>query len=71
MSNTSGSLTALRIIVAYLGESASPPWWPTQFLTEAGLDFFRGVFPKTSASAAVHGSIRAAQEIHDERIGKI
>lgn len=64
-------LSSLRIVVAHLGESGSPRWWPTQFLTEAGLDFFRGVFPKTSASAAVNGAVRAAQEVHDERIGKI
>lgn len=65
------ALAQLRIITAYLGESAPQPWWPTQFLTEAGLDFFRGVFPKTSASAAVNGAGRAAQEVHDERIGRI
>jgi hypothetical protein len=71
MSNTISPLASLRIVVAYLGESSSPPWWPTQFLTEAGLDFFRGVFPKTSAAAAVNGTVRAAQEVHDERIGRI
>ncbi|MEX2442619.1 MAG: BrxE family protein [Alkalispirochaeta sp.] len=64
-------LSTLRILVAYLGESSATPWWPTQFLTEAGLDFFRGVFPKTSVSAAVNGTVRAAQEVHDERIGRI
>lgn len=64
-------LAALRIVVACLGESSVPPWWPTQFLTEAGLDFFRGVFPRTSASAAVNGAVRAAQDVHDERIGRI
>ncbi len=64
-------LAILRILVAYLGESAPQPWWSTQFLTEAGLDFFRGVFPKSSVSAAVNGAVRAAQEVHDERIGRI
>jgi hypothetical protein len=71
MSNTISPLASLRILVACLGESASPSWWPTQFLTEAGLDFFRSVFPRTSASAAVNGAVRAAQEVHDERIGRI
>lgn len=64
-------LAQLRIIVAYLGESSPKPWWPTEFLTEAGLDFFRGVFPKTAVSAAVNGAVRGAQEVHDERIGRI
>lgn len=64
-------LSVLRTLIAYLGEAAPQPWWPTQFLTEAGLDFFRGVFPKTSVSAAVNGAVRSAQEVHDERIGRI
>lgn len=69
--DTLSALAYLRVLVAYLGESAPQPWWHTQFLTEAGLDFFRGVFPKSSASAAVNGAVRAAQEVHDERIGRI
>lgn len=64
-------LLTLRIIVVYLGESAPEPWWPTQFITEAGLDFFRGILPKTSVAAAVNGAVRAAQEVHDERIGRV
>lgn len=71
MKHTISPLSSLRIVIAYIGETTSPPWWSTQFLSEAGVDFFRGVFPRTSLAAAVHGAVRAAQEVHDERIGRV
>lgn len=64
------ALATMRILVAYLGETAPQPWWPSEFTTEAGLEFSRQNFPRTWASAAVNGAVRDAQAFHDARIGK-
>lgn len=64
------SLSTLRVLVAHLAETASDPWWSTQFTTEAGLEFMRQSFPRTWAAAAVGGAVREAQGVHDQRIGK-
>ena len=67
---TLSQLAQLRILVAYLGESGDAPWWPTQFTTAAGFEFMQGVFSKSWASAAIGGTVSAAREVHDERIGR-
>lgn len=70
MANQLSHLAILRIVVGHLGEVSEKPWWPTQFTTQAGLEFSRQNFPRTWASAAVNGAVRAAQTFHDARIGK-
>lgn len=70
MAESLSQLAQLRILVACLGESGDAPWWPTQFTTAAGLEFLQGVFPKSWASAAIGGTVSAAREVHDERIGR-
>ena len=44
-------LVTLRLLAAAAGESVVPPWWRTQFLTEAGLRLRRRIFPQTVGSA--------------------
>lgn len=62
-------LLILRALVAALGERATPPWWRTQFLTEAGLRAVARVFPRTAVSAAVRSVCIAACSEHDRLIG--
>jgi hypothetical protein len=63
------TLVILRAIVAALGERAAPPWWRTQFLTEAGLRSMRRIFPRTALSGAVTSVTEVARAEHDSRIG--
>ena len=63
-------ITQLRVLVATLGESASPPWWKTTFLSEAGLRLTGRIFPRSYLSAAVNAVSQVARRDHDERIGK-
>jgi hypothetical protein len=62
-------LALLRGIVAALGERATPPWWRTQFLTEAGLRTIARIVPRTAVSAAVDSTAVAAGAEHDRWIG--
>ena len=63
------ALVILRAVVAALGERAVPPWWRTQFLTDAGLRAVARVFPRTAVSAAVRSACIAARSEHDRLIG--
>jgi hypothetical protein len=63
------ALTTLRAIVAALGERATPPWWRTQFLTDAGLRAVGRVFPRTAVAAAVRSASSAARSEHDRLVG--
>lgn len=63
------SLVILRAVVAALGERATPPWWRTQFLTDAGLRAIARVFPRTAVAAAVRSASAAARPEHDRLIG--
>ena len=63
-------LAQLRVLVAHLGETGSPPWWNTEFTTPAGLDFSQYNFTRSHVSAAVSGATVAARAMHDERIGR-
>ena len=62
-------LVRVRIVVAALGEGASPPWWRTQFLTDVGLRTARRVFPRTALACALNSVSIAARADHDRRIG--
>jgi hypothetical protein len=63
------SLLTLRAVVAGLGERATPPWWRTQFLTDAGLRAIARVFPRTAVAAAIRSASAAARPEHDRLIG--
>jgi hypothetical protein len=52
-----------------LGESASSPWWRTQFLSEAGLRTTSRLFPRTTIGAAVAATTLAARGEHDRQVG--
>ena len=69
MANLS-KLALLRVIVAYLGEHAVPPWWASTFTHESGLDFSRYNFVRSHVSAAVAGAVVVARGVHDHRIGR-
>lgn len=56
-------------MVAALGERVTPPWWRTQFLTDAGLRAISRILPRTAASAAVRSACVAACSEHDRLIG--
>jgi hypothetical protein len=62
-------IALLRLIIAALGERATPPWWKTQFLTEVGMRSMNRIFPRTALSAALHSVAIAARDDHDKRIG--
>jgi hypothetical protein len=63
------NMTLLRALVAALGERANPPWWRTQFLTDAGLRAAQRIFPRTGLAAAIKSTSAAAQAEHDRLIG--
>ena len=63
-------ITRLRVLVAALGESSSPPWWKTTFLSDAGLRLTGRIFPRSYLSAAVNAVWEVARREHDERVGK-
>jgi hypothetical protein len=68
-SEASKELALLRAVVAALGERASPPWWRTQFLTDAGLRAVSRIFPRTAAAAAVRAASIAACAEHGRLTG--
>ena len=59
----------LRLLVGALGECVSPPWWPTQFLSEVGVRRLAQIFPRTPLRAALESVALAAQHDHDRRVG--
>ncbi len=59
----------LRILVASLGETCTPPWWRTQFLTDAGLRTTARIFPRTAVASAVNSVSEAARLEHDKKVG--
>jgi hypothetical protein len=62
-------LAGLRLVTAATGERVAPPWWRTQFLTEAGLRSTRRIFPRTALGSALACVTEAARAEHDSRIG--
>ena len=61
----------LRAVVLALGESASPPWWKTEFMNETGLRFLERLYPRTAFHAAVHAAGKAAGDAHDRAVGRV
>jgi len=63
-------LALVRIIVATLGERVAPPWWRTQFLTDAGVASMAMLFPRRGFAAAAESTVEAARQLHDARVAK-
>jgi len=61
----------LRGLVAALGEAADPPWWRTEFMTEAGMRFLERLYPRTAFKAAVNSAGKAACDAHDRATGRV
>ncbi len=59
----------LRVAVGYLGEQASPPWWPSKFFDRTSESFLTPIYPRTHVLARCEGVTAAAAIVHDERIG--
>lgn len=70
-----GSLTEnllkARLLVAMLGESASPPWWRSQATSPTGQRLLARLYPRTYVSAGAQTAGRAARREHDARIGRV
>jgi hypothetical protein len=62
-------LTALRVVVGYLGEREQFGWWQSSFFSFSSSAFLSPVFPKTHNLARNVGVTRAASLVHDESIG--
>ena len=61
----------LRALVLALGESTTPAWWKTEFMSETGLRFLERLYPRTSFQAAVHAAGKAASDAHDRASGRV
>lgn len=62
-------LAKFRILIGYLGEREQFGWWQSSFYAPGSEMFLTPVFSRTHALAQCTGTTRAAQLIHDERIG--
>ncbi|MBN1630525.1 MAG: BrxE family protein [Thermoleophilia bacterium] len=61
----------LRAVIAALGEAVDPPWWRTEFMTEAGMRFLERLYPRTAFKAAVNATGKAACDAHDHATGRV
>lgn len=59
-----------RWLVGSLGEGATPAWWPSEAGTAVGQRMLARIFPRTALAAALQTITRAAEVVHDERIGR-
>ena len=62
-------LAKYRILIGYLGEREQYGWWQSSFFTTGSNVFLSPIFSRTQTLAQCAGVTRAAQIIHDERIG--
>lgn len=63
------TITALRVLVGYLGEQ-QPVWWPSQFYSPNAAAFLGPVFARSTVLAQYQGVTAAAARKHDEYIGE-
>jgi hypothetical protein len=70
MSRRLEAVAGARLLVAALGEAASPPWWRSQAMTEVSGRWLERLFPRTALGAALEVAGRAARLEHDARIGR-
>ena len=61
----------LRALVLAIGESVTPAWWKTRFMSEPGFHFLERLYPRTAFRAAVHAASAAACDAHDHAVGRI
>lgn len=69
-SNVVPSLFEIRLLVAALGESGSPPWWASAFLSPMGLRFLTRVLPLSAPAAAFRSASLAAAREHGKAAGR-
>lgn len=62
-------LIHIRLLVGYLGESASIPWWNTKVFSSSGSSYLKICFPRNHLMAGMHAMETAARSQHDSRIG--
>ena len=63
-------LAMLRLLVGFLGEKPQFGWWDTNFLSKTSLQFMEINFPRSYLSAGCVSVSLAAQQVHDQFIGK-
>jgi hypothetical protein len=59
----------IRLLVGFLGEIANDQWWDCSFFSSASESFLSPIFPKTTFLSIYNGVSKAAQLVHDKRIG--
>lgn len=69
LGNWETSVVRARLVVAALGEAASPPWWMSIATTPSGGRMLARLFPRTSSLARFETSCRSAAAVHDQRVG--
>ena len=58
-------------LIAALGSDKNANWWNCSFLSQLGLDSLVYNFPRTSVSAAISSTCKAASQIHDTATGSV
>lgn len=59
-----------RWLIGSLGEDATPNWWQSEASTAVGQRMLARLFPRTSLGAVIQTTSRAAEVMHDARIGR-
>lgn len=65
------SILRARYLAAALGEQASPAWWRSDAMSEAGTRMLGRLFPRTVLAATLETASRATGIVHDARIGRV
>ncbi len=69
--HTVSDLAHLTALIAALGSDQNANWWNCSFLSQQGLDSLVYNFPRTSVSAAISSTCKAASQIHDTATGAV
>ena len=64
------SILNLRLIVSYICENLSPPWWKSDIFGNSSIQMFEDIFPQTPILAQYHAAKNAGMNFHDQRLSK-
>jgi hypothetical protein len=63
---------AIRVAVAALAESATPPWWRTNAWSPVARRLLQEqLYPRTYTSALIHATTLVARRDHDDSLGRL
>lgn len=71
ISTLSLDLARLSFLVGTLGSKHHAGWWNCSFLSPEGLETLAYNFPRTTVSAAVTATAKAAANQHDQAVGAV